>query len=506
MPVLLSIGSWDPRREHLHDWIAGKLAQEYYGGRDEIPRSLIKAEKILPILDGVDEIHVQAHPQILDSIDRATAGNQPLVVTCRSDDYEALTTTTRAVLAAAAVVELAPITPGDAAEYLRRSAPPGDARWEALSAHLRGRPNEPLANVLSTPLMVFLTRMAFADTASEPDRLTDTALFPTRESIEKHLLDALIPSRYQSRPTPLGARPHPSWEVEKVERWLRFLARHLDEEHTHDLAWWRLDRAVPRWALGTFFGIGGGVLLGWAMAQTFGAVVGGAVGVGGGLVFGFGGEVVETVWGRSISRSEHVPVRAVLHKGGRFRLLMSNFAAGTAGGIGLGLASVLWNQFGVFWGLLAAVVAAAGAVVLVTGLADSLIGPVQTALLSPRSLLVGDRGMAALRSVGLSLGVALGIISAVGVQDGLVIALGAALVAALSGFCDTAWGFFLLVRCWLALRQRLPLRLMRFLEDAYERGVLRQFGAVYQFRHSRLQEHFAERHGIGRRRGPILRP
>jgi hypothetical protein len=43
----------------------------------------------------------------------------------------------------------------------------------------------------------------------------------------------------------------------------------------------------------------------------------------------------------------------------------------------------------------------------------------------------------------------------------------------------------------LRLRYGLPLRLMRFLDDAYERGVLRTVGAVYQFRHARLQDRLA---------------
>ncbi|MFI6358668.1 hypothetical protein ACIBJF_40075 [Streptomyces sp. NPDC050743] len=32
---------------------------------------------------------------------------------------------------------------------------------------------------------------------------------------------------------------------------------------------------------------------------------------------------------------------------------------------------------------------------------------------------------------------------------------------------------------------------MAFLDDAHRRGVLRQAGAVYQFRHARLQEQLA---------------
>lgn len=37
-----------------------------------------------------------------------------------------------------------------------------------------------------------------------------------------------------------------------------------------------------------------------------------------------------------------------------------------------------------------------------------------------------------------------------------------------------------------------PFRVMRFLEDASNRGVLRTVGPVYQFRHARLQDRLAE--------------
>jgi hypothetical protein len=51
------------------------------------------------------------------------------------------------------------------------------------------------------------------------------------------------------------------------------------------------------------------------------------------------------------------------------------------------------------------------------------------------------------------------------------------------------WGAFVFSRAWLALRGHQPGRLMRFLEDARRRGVLRQAGGVYQFRHARLQDY-----------------
>jgi hypothetical protein len=81
---------------------------------------------------------------------------------------------------------------------------------------------------------------------------------------------------------------------------------------------------------------------------------------------------------------------------------------------------------------------------------------------------------------------------AVGVVFGLAVGLTMCLAR--------AWGASVLTRLWLAARGRTPLRLMRFLDDAHRRGVLRQVGAVYQFRHVRLEERLAARASRGSER------
>ncbi|GAA3341084.1 hypothetical protein GCM10020358_31090 [Amorphoplanes nipponensis] len=55
-----------------------------------------------------------------------------------------------------------------------------------------------------------------------------------------------------------------------------------------------------------------------------------------------------------------------------------------------------------------------------------------------------------------------------------------------------AWGrWVILVRGRLALTGRLPWAPAAFLEEAHRRGVLRQSGAYYRFRHLRLRDHLA---------------
>ncbi|MET8853408.1 hypothetical protein [Amycolatopsis sp. NPDC004625] len=57
----------------------------------------------------------------------------------------------------------------------------------------------------------------------------------------------------------------------------------------------------------------------------------------------------------------------------------------------------------------------------------------------------------------------------------------------------TVWGSWLVARLWLSLTGRLPWRVMPFLTDAHQRGVLRAAGGVYQFRHARLRNYLAVR-------------
>ncbi len=80
---------------------------------------------------------------------------------------------------------------------------------------------------------------------------------------------------------------------------------------------------------------------------------------------------------------------------------------------------------------------------------------------------------------------------AFGISSGLVFSSVSSLMGAVG---TAAWGPFTVARIYLALRGQLPLRLMGFLADAHEhRGVLRQVGAVYQFRHVELQRHLSRR-------------
>jgi hypothetical protein len=125
-----------------------------------------------------------------------------------------------------------------------------------------------------------------------------------------------------------------------------------------------------------------------------------------------------------------------------------------------------------------------------------------TQVLSPSRLLALDRKAFAGTTLGLAVTLGLaastwtmavhGWHAAVLAAAGTTATYGltAGLVAATA---QTRFGHYTAARLWLAADRKLPWAPAAFLEDAYrDRAVLRRNGAVYQFRHQRLQERLAQ--------------
>jgi hypothetical protein len=106
----------------------------------------------------------------------------------------------------------------------------------------------------------------------------------------------------------------------------------------------------------------------------------------------------------------------------------------------------------------------------------------------PQSLLRDDRRGCLV--VGITAGSAFGIIFglALGPSVGALAVVSLTIVITL---VVSLWGTFMVSRLWLTVRWGLPLRLMSFLQEAHARGVLRQDGPHYRFRHVTLQERLA---------------
>lgn len=241
VPVLLSAAGFDPGHESADRWLCRRVAADYPALTDpetygpSAVEDLLAGRRVLPVVDGLDELPDTTRAAVVKALNDDLDAEAPVVLTRRTDAYTAAVAAGEA-LSGAAVVEPAPVDAADTIELLRAARP---ARWSGLADHVARAPRGPVAEALSSPLMVALARTVYAD--ADPAELER---FTTREAVEDHLLDALIPTVYaraQRRGTH-GARP---WSPECAQRYLAHLAAGLEHQGTYDLSWWRLHRWVP---------------------------------------------------------------------------------------------------------------------------------------------------------------------------------------------------------------------------------------------------------------------
>ncbi len=475
--------------------------------------ALVEAGRILPVLDGFDELAAGLHRAALDALNATTL---PLLLTSRPGEYATVARTD------AAAVRLTDLTASDLADYLPRTTRKnaGATVWDPVLNELRDHPERPgsvnLRAVLTTPLMVGLARAIYSDPAGrDPSELLDTERFGSQYELEDHLLGSFIPTVYRDE--------HARWDSERVRSWLGYLAQHLDRLGTHDLAWWQLGSAMRRVSRMLVVGLVTGLAVGLFSGSLIWLVDTPAAGrgpvnalvaalqnlLGFGLALGLAHGAGLALGGGAFEPS-HVRLRT---RGGAQQLRAEfgpRLLVGVAGGIGLGLAMGLANAAGtrpmgfVEFGFLGVLATGTGLGMLAGlgwGLMAGLEAPVDLrSAVGPTDLLRTNRATVVVEFLGWGLVLGLAHLLVITLPLGHVVpaallldlVLGA-LIGLAVGTSLTSWGQWLVfARVWLPLTGRLPWSVTAFLDDACRRGVLRQVGAVYQFRHARLQAHLAD--------------
>jgi hypothetical protein len=563
IPVIFGLTSWEPGTG-LNEWLAGQLVALRYKfapSEAEVGK-LLRNRRIVPILDGFDEIDPSLRAQFLELLNKESSN--PLILTSRSDEYldfggsKAAADSNSSLLARAPAVELMPLSLEEICGYLlalpyRRGGLPA---WQPVVDALKSPPKGQIRTVaslrqaLSVPLMMAIARDIYKQ--GNPAKLLQEKFStggkpatgkkdPGRKTAEEYLLKKFVPAMYSSKQ---DKRPH--WKPEQAQRAFSYLAAHLQDRQgpqRQGIAWWEFGGTDKKSAMkrAIFCGLAAGLVMMVANGTATFAAVRGAGGLGvtprQGIVVVLGNStaiavafglvhwlaarradwVIQPSWvGLSIPwlrGSRTVDNRDLAREFG------SGFAGGSIGGgvamLGLLLSSLLVSAIGgdppaasvttASPGWPATLLAVLG-MTLIFGVTAGNVAVLQAPVEiesagGPLELLAADRRLALGGGAvtGVLSGAAIGCV--IGLEQGLVVGLGFAAVGCatvwLGGAISvTAWGQWLICgRLLLPLKGELPWRARAFLRDAHQRGVLRQSGAFYQFRHILLQELYAPAKG-----------
>ncbi|TWD18101.1 NACHT domain-containing protein [Streptomyces sp. T12] len=529
VPLIVSLASWDPDQGLLR-WMAEQLADAHPEActpapdvpPTEVAFHLLLTGRVLPVLDGFDELPEHRRPAALRQIGETMRGRRPFVLASREPEYR------RHVLDQLDLerteIHLRPLGEATVRAYLSPGRAP--TRWTPVLDRIADRsPAAPpevrrLRQVLSVPLMVGLARVAYARVGADPSELLESDVFRSRADIESHLYDAFLDAVYSSSYDIQTA--HGGWSPHQARTWIGFLAAHMEAVNEQDFAWWRLDRTLPRFA--SVLVMLPALVVGWLSVAVvaFGMPwwrqwlplpsLAGAYAVLCGLA------LLAEAAERTTGRQE--PPRRLRRPGrGDLRGAFTSWPER-----GLGVLAVL-----TIGATVTAVVRRDGSSFLYLWLSGVVVwwygrralrhvwrGADPARADSPAALLRADRRsvitvgwfsplrltddatplrhvlalppmlLFAWQSVG-------GGRDVVTVGDWTLMAVATPVFWLLFAFGSSAWGGFTMARLYFWATGRLPRRLLPFLEDAHARGVLRQAGGVYRFRHIELRNRLALR-------------
>ncbi|MEX3106236.1 trypsin-like peptidase domain-containing protein [Streptomyces sp. ST1020] len=226
VPVPMSLPGWDTTVPFT-DWFTGRLAHDYLDGSDTAARRLLATGRIMPVLDGLDELDPPGggRSRAAAALVQLNRFEGPLAVTCRSTEYEALSRAGERLLDCA-TVRIEAVGAADGRRYLVERAV-DRARLHAVEEELFTA-GTATAAALSSPWMLTLASLVSRSEAGALRLASFTGVADSpaaRREVRAALLEALIP-------TVCAADPEQRYTARDVERWLRALAAGLGRGDT----------------------------------------------------------------------------------------------------------------------------------------------------------------------------------------------------------------------------------------------------------------------------------
>jgi DNA polymerase III delta prime subunit len=227
IPVVFLLSSWSEKRQTIYEWLVEELKTKYY-----IPprsgRSFLNSNRLIPLLDGLDEVSVAHQSACVDAIKRFArdVGTPGLVVSCRLNEYRELSS----ALAFNGAIHLQPLSIQQIDKHLEK-------RGEEQAA-LRTLLNDDLVlqELAASPLMLDVMATAYQNLPIE--MLRDDRLNTANARREN------VFQTYVTRMFDRTGKNNQPFSREQTLAWLSFLAKKMT---VHAQGIFLIERIQPSW-------------------------------------------------------------------------------------------------------------------------------------------------------------------------------------------------------------------------------------------------------------------
>ncbi|MFI6030790.1 NACHT domain-containing protein [Amycolatopsis magusensis] len=463
VPVRIPATLWDTSHP-LGEWLVQHLVIAYHKVLDQrTAQALVDAGLILPVIDGLDEVDAEDTPghtsraaHVVRVLNTYQHGRHaaPLVLTCRTGHYQALTDA-EVWTHDAAHITIDAVDSAKAREFIE-SRVANLGRWQTVLSTLDHHDGGPLAVGLATPWRLSLATTVYEQrdpdnsyTRNPADLIRVAAT--SNHALREHLLTHFITATTAAHTAESGKQA--PYTADQTHRWLAVLADYLH----HNATTGRTLGGVPLsgtdlvlhqlWPLGGVNRVRGTVLAATALIWLIATPI---------LLIRIG-----------ISLS---PVQI-----GAFASAAFAFSFGAYAGW-----STIWHEPARIHTRQLRTQKGRRAIAFGLAFEFAVALPLGLTMGLPLGLVLG---------LGLAAGLAFGVMS--GLRFGLAVGLASGLTFMLTLGARVGVRYVALLLCtrgWFGT-PALPWRLGRFLRWCYHSGLVRQAGIGYQFRHRELQDH-----------------
>ncbi|MGF1514094.1 MAG: NACHT domain-containing protein [Elainellaceae cyanobacterium] len=507
IPVLFNLSSWAGvkpanQADSIVEWMVRELKLKYVVS-EKLGEAWLAGQKLLPLLDGLDEVAAERQADCLRAINQFLQGERAtgqLAVCCREEEYNQLVQAAGDRLQLHGAICLKPLSAGQVKGYLVELG--CGELWRTVEVDAE------LLELIQTPLWLSLSVLA----QKELD-LTAWGREPSLEKRRDQLLDAYV--RRMLHDAPVVSRAYAERGVKEptarqTRYWLVWLAQRLKEESQDEFL---IERMQPKlllktrwqkWQYRLTVGLIGGLTGGLIGGLIGGLVIEPTVGLIGGLVIGpivglisgsIAGLISGLIGGLSgeLDSIELVETFSFLPSQISWKEFIVRLSGGLIGGLTIGLLGRIIG--GLIGGLIIGLMGG-----LIIGSIAELRTDIQLPTMPNQGIKMSAKHTAIFTATALSLAPLLYIGLSTILPDALS-EVDISYTIGMTVFTLVGGGFYfggglpciqhLALRRILYTSDRIPWNYARFLNYSTDRLLLQRVGGRYRFIHKLVQEHFA---------------